>query len=130
MRITHAITIRAPAAEVWPWLVQIGHKRAGWYSCDFFHRILGVTGSVDDDRRSADRIILELQHLQVGDSVEVGPGMGYTVAAIEPGLALVLHIDLDTRTWRPLDPIDATPDRYVDTSWVWFLARSTNGRRG
>ena len=29
-----AITINAPAAEVWPWLVQIGNQRAGWYSWD------------------------------------------------------------------------------------------------
>ena len=26
---THAVTIHAPAKEVWPWLVQIGYKRAG-----------------------------------------------------------------------------------------------------
>ena len=33
-----AITIHAPAAEVWPWLVQIGNQRAGWYSWDGLHR--------------------------------------------------------------------------------------------
>ena len=29
---THAITIRVPAAEIWPWLVQMGNYRAGWYA--------------------------------------------------------------------------------------------------
>ena len=43
-----AITIHAPAAEIWPWLVQIGNQRAGWYSWDAIHRLLGVAGSVDD----------------------------------------------------------------------------------
>jgi hypothetical protein len=53
--------------------------------------------------------------------VEVGPGMGYTVAAMEPGQALILHISLDTRSWRSFDPDDPTPDRYLQSSWVWFL---------
>ncbi len=121
INITHAITIRASATEVWPWLVQIGYKRAGWYSYDLIHRVLGCAGSAEDDRRSADRIIPELQHLAVGDSVEIGPGMGYTVAAIEPDRALVLHIRMDMRTWRSFDPAETMPDRYLDSSWVWFL---------
>ena len=50
---TQAITIRAPKSEVWPWLVQIGYKRAGWYSHDFLHRLVGIAGCVDDERRSA-----------------------------------------------------------------------------
>jgi len=121
MKSTHVITIRASAAEVWPWLVQIGYRRAGWYSYDAIHRILGVAGSVDDDRCSANRIIPELQHLEVGDSIEIGPGMGYKVAAIEPNRALVLHISLDMCTWRSFDPTSATPDKYLNSSWVWFL---------
>lgn len=121
MESTHAITIRASAAEVWPWLVQIGYKRAGWYSYDSIHRVLGVAGSVDDDRHSANRIIPELQNLEIGDSVEVGPEMGYAVAAIEPGRALVLQARIDMRTWRTFDLTDPTPDKYLNSSWVWFL---------
>ena len=47
--LTHAITIRRAAREVWPWLVQMGAgNRAGWYSYDF----------LDNGRqRSADRIM-------------------------------------------------------------------------
>jgi hypothetical protein len=121
METTHAITMQASAAEVWPWLVQIGYKRAGWYSYDFLHRLMGVAGSVDDDCRSAKRIIPELQYLEVGDSLEIGPGMGFTVVAIEPGRALVLHVALDMRTWRPFDPAGSMPDAYLKSSWVWFL---------
>ncbi|HET9017587.1 MAG TPA: hypothetical protein VFN57_18445, partial [Thermomicrobiaceae bacterium] len=32
--ITHAITINAPSEDVWPWLVQLGAGRAGWYAWD------------------------------------------------------------------------------------------------
>ena len=58
--------------------------------------MMGVAGSVDDARRSADRIIPELQDLEVGDVVEIGPDMGYNVVEIEPHRALVLHIAVDT----------------------------------
>jgi hypothetical protein len=33
---TRAITINTPASHVWPWLVQMGYRRAGWYSYDHF----------------------------------------------------------------------------------------------
>jgi hypothetical protein len=104
-----AITIDAPAAEVWPWIVQIGNQRAGWYSWDGIHRLLGVAGSVDYEDRSADRIIPELQNLQIGDVIRMMPeGMGtpgYAVVSIEPERALVTHIDDEN-----------------GASWVWVLA--------
>jgi hypothetical protein len=124
---TQAITIRASAAEVWPWLVQIGYKRAGWYSHDSIHRLLGVAGSVDEDRRSASRIVPELQHLGIGDSIEIAPGMGYTVVDIEPGRALVLQARIDMGAWRSLDAAEPLPDRYLDSSWVWFLDELDKG---
>lgn len=98
---TQAIAIQASPIEVWPWLVQIGYKRAGWYSHDWIHRILGIAGSVDDDRRSAKRIIPELQDLEVGDVIEIAPDMGFTVASMEPDRVLVTEAE--------------------DASWVWFL---------
>ncbi len=55
---THAITIRARPADIWPWLVQMGCRRAGWYSYD---------GLDNAGLPSADRIIPEFQHVQVGD---------------------------------------------------------------
>lgn len=53
--------------------------------------------------------------------MEIGPGMGYAVAAIEPDRALVLHIRMDTRTWRSFDLTETVPDKYLASSWVWFL---------
>jgi len=118
---TQAITIRASVSEVWPWLVQIGYKRAGWYSHDFLHRLAGIAGCVDDERCSAKRIIPELQDLGVGDVIEIAPGMGYTVAGLEPEQALILQSILDTGKWESVSSDDPLPEKYLRSSWVWFL---------
>jgi hypothetical protein len=114
-----AITIHAPAAEVWPWVVQIGNQRAGWYSWDAIHRLLGVAGSVDYEDRSADRIIPELQNLQIGDVIRMMPDSmgapGYRVVSIDLDRSLVTHIDDENgATWVwVLDPIDAESTRLI-----------------
>jgi hypothetical protein len=82
-QLTHAAVIDAPPHDVWPWLVQMGCQRAGWYSWDALDNA-GV--------RSADRIIPELQHLAVGDVLParpVGAG-GFKVLRIMPERALIL----------------------------------------
>lgn len=38
---THAITIHAPAAKIWPWLMQIGQDRSGFYSYTFLENAFG-----------------------------------------------------------------------------------------
>ena len=121
MKATHAITIDAPAADVWPWLVQIGHQRAGWYSYDSLHRLMGIAGSVENEERSAEHVIPELQDLQVGDVIEIGPDMGYKVVEIDPERALVLHIAVEMGTFRAFDPTEETPDDFFTSSWTWFL---------
>jgi hypothetical protein len=80
---TRGIDIDAPPEKVWPWLVQMGYGRAGWYSYD----------GLDMNHPSADRIIVELQELKVGDVVPTHPGGGFEVRTIEPGEALVLYAD-------------------------------------
>jgi len=83
MELTHAIDIEAPPEEVWPWLMQMGRRRAGWYSWDLLDN-----GGVD----SADRIIPELQDLAIGDVLPVkaeGPE-GFAVLLLDPPHALVL----------------------------------------
>jgi hypothetical protein len=118
---TQAITISAPKAEVWRWLVQIGYKRAGWYTYDFLHRLAGIAGCVDDERRSAKRIIPELQDLGVGDVIEIAPGMGYAVVDLEREQALILQMILDTTRWESVSSDDPLPEKYLRSSWVWFL---------
>ena len=80
---THAITIEAPVDRVWPWLVQMGASRAGWYSFDLFDN-----GGVP----SADRIIPELQSLEVGDVLPALPKSpeGFAVVSLDAPRSLVL----------------------------------------
>ena len=73
---TRGITIDAPPEAVWPWLVQIGYGRAGWYSYDWID---------NDGRPSLDRIAPELQDLVVGSRILMTPDMGPVVRAVEPG---------------------------------------------
>ena len=82
---TRAVTINAPAARVWPWLVQIGYQRGGLYSYDWLDRLGGFL-----DRPSADRILPEFQHLAAGDVIPLGNGPDWPVHSVIPERALVL----------------------------------------
>ena len=86
---TRAITIRARPEQVWPWLVQIGFGRAGWYSYDWID---------NDGHPSADEVLPEHQHLEVGDQLLMVPGMGPHVRAIDPHRFL-LSGDEEGGTW-------------------------------
>jgi hypothetical protein len=112
-RLDHAITIRAPADSIWPWLVQIGQDRAGFYSYSWLERLVG------DEIRNADRIHPEWQRLAVGDFVRavqpdyaggaLGDSLGWRVTAVEPGRAMILE------NWGTfaLVPIDSTTTRFI-----------------
>jgi hypothetical protein len=80
---THAISIPRPPADVWPWLVQMGAGRAGWYSYDRLD---------NGGRPSAREIRTELQHVGVGTLMPALPGLtdGFVVVALEPGRMLTL----------------------------------------
>ena len=80
---TRGITIEAPPAQVWPWLVQMGFGRAGWYSYD----------QLDMSGRSADRIVPAWQELSVGDLLPTHPDGGFVVKTIVPERALVGYLD-------------------------------------
>ena len=102
---TRAITIRASADQVWPWLAQLGQGRGGFYSYDFLENLVGA------DIHSADRIVPELQDLEVGDEILLGPEFGYDVALLERGRSLVL------RGGFPMENI-APP---YDSTWAFVL---------
>ena len=81
--ITHAITIRSSRQDVWPWLAQMGAGRAGWYSYDFID---------NGGHRSAERILPELQSIEVGTLFPAIPGATdcFFVLHYEPERSLVL----------------------------------------
>lgn len=90
----HAVTIDASPEEVWPWLVQLGQDRAGFYSYDWLERAFGV------DVHNFTEIRPEWQARDVGDLVRAtqpgylgglfGPDPGWRVMALQPQRALVL----------------------------------------
>ena len=111
-RVDHAITIRAPADSVWPWLAQLGQDRGGFYSYAWLERLVG------DDIHTANRIHPEWQRLAAGDTVfaaqpdYLGGRLGHPgwrVTAVEPGRALYLE------NWGAfvLQPIDSTTTRFI-----------------
>ena len=103
---TRAIHIDAPPGRIWPWLVQMGPGRAGAYTYDWIENLAGL------NMHSADEILPEYQHLEVGDSWRLGAnGPVLRVASFEPDTSLVVRSD--------------------DGNWVWafVLARTGTGGR-
>lgn len=80
---TRTLSVDAPPAAVWPWLVQMGYGRGGWYSYDR----LDMKGS------SAAGVLSEFQDLAVGDLVPTHPGGGFEARVVDPEHALVLYLD-------------------------------------
>ena len=39
---TRGVPIAAPSQDVWPWIVQMGYGRGGWYSYDWLERRVGT----------------------------------------------------------------------------------------
>jgi hypothetical protein len=83
--------------------------------------LVGIAGCVDDERCSAKRIIPELQDLKVGDVIEIAPGMGYTVTALEPEQALILQSILDAGKWESVSSNAPLPEKYLRSGWAWVL---------
>jgi hypothetical protein len=92
-RTTRALTIDAPVHAAWPWLVQIGEDRGGFYSYSLLERVVGA------HIRNANIIHPEWQDLRVGDTVwlarRYGDAARQVVAAVEPESHLVLVAPAD-----------------------------------
>jgi hypothetical protein len=87
---TRAIDLAAPPEQVWPWLVQMGFGRAGWYSYDWLDNL---------GRRSAWRIHAEWQHLEQGDAVPAGP-TSFVAKVVDEPRAFVLGVPSSDRGLR------------------------------
>ena len=128
---TRALTIDAPPAAVWPWLVQIGDHRAGFYSYDWVERYL-FPGTVHyvEGHHSATRIHPELQSIKIGDRINTGSvgsvQIGSPVTVLEPNHALAIG------TWAfTLLPLDENHTRLLvrerDAGWLRLLAPRRSG---
>ena len=95
---TRAVTIEATPEEIWPWIVQIGYRRAGFYSYD----------SLDNDGiPSAERILPEYQGLKLGDLIPLTNTANVRVTELEPPKSMVLVFEVEG-TWS-------------NATWVWGL---------
>ncbi len=95
---TRAITIDASPEAVWPWLVQVGFGKAGFYSNDLLDNL---------SHPSADRILDEFQNPKVGDWVpmfsKVNDTTAFRIAAIKPTAELVWLKPDSAWAWRLTD---------------------------
>jgi hypothetical protein len=100
---TRAVWIDAPADAVWPWIAQMGPSpRGGAYTYDWVENLLGL------DMHSADRVLPEYQHPQVGEEIGYGPNR----------MRLELVDEPHALAWRS-----------TDGNWVWlFSLREQDGR--
>ena len=133
LEVQHAITINAPAEDVWVWLVQLGQDRAGFYSYDWLERGFGL------GIRNVHEVRPEWQSLQTGDVIRATPDnylggalgeVAWTVSNVTPERALVL----DQRGAFVLQPVSDERTRLIIRSTmgdrdrsVWAAAASLVG---
>ena len=100
---TRAITIDAPASAVWPWIAQMGPSpRGGAYTYDWIENLLGL------DMHSADRVLPEYQHPQVGDTLGYGK---------------------NRMRFERVEPERVLATRSEDGNWVWsFVLDEHDGK--
>jgi len=117
---TQAITIRASAGQAWPWLVQMGQGRGGFYNYEWLENLIGC------DIHNADRILTEFQNLKAGDGIKLHPqAPAYAVAIVEPRRAIVLHGD--TRLGSVPVPASSAKDDYFASTWGFYLMPQNDG---
>ncbi len=111
----HAISIPGRADDIWPWLVQMGWHRAGWYTYRWVDRLLFPA-----NEPSADEILPAFQSLAVGDRIPDGPPERecyFEVVRLDRPASIVLR----SRSHLPPWPRDGWLD------WVWTYTLEERG---
>jgi hypothetical protein len=108
---TRAISIAAPPEAVWPWIVQMGYRRAGFYTYD-----LADNGGYP----SADHILDEFQTFQVGDWAFPMNGLFGVELPLNESDAFRVKA-FETGAWLLWEKPDST--------WSWLLRPVPGGTR-
>ena len=124
---THAVTVDAPPAEVWRWVVQMGYGRGGLYSYQ------GLENMIGSDMHNADRIVPEWQHVEIGDEFRIDARVPpLPVALVDPEHALVMHGEPDN-TGTPnhcwgfyLLPLDDGRTRLISRARTYYTLTTPN----
>jgi hypothetical protein len=119
---TRAITINGTPEQIWPWLVQIGYGRAGFYGYDIIENAGSPRGI-----HSAESILPEFQNFKVGDPVPISSVAGMQFYAIQPDQYLIWQgiekVSKGGFTWA-LYPLDASHTRLVSRiRWSHHLSQ-------
>jgi hypothetical protein len=105
-QFTHAITIYAPALEIWRWLVQIGADRGGLYSYEALENLAGC------NIHNVEQIIPDYQYLKAGDEIKLHPkAPGMKVADVDVGHYILVHND----------SLQDASRSYINMTWLWYL---------
>lgn len=116
-----AITIKAKAADIWPWIAQLGQERGGMYSYELLENLIGCK------MRNTDHIDPAWE-MKVGDLMRMGPP-GYPVdqvVALERGHWLLMAgADPKTGQVAPLPQPGQT--NYVNATWLLYLDERPDG---
>ena len=107
---TRAISVRAAADRVWPWIAQLGQAQGGFYSDDVLENLVGC------QIHSAAHIVPEWQDVKVGDEVKLTPQVSLEVATVEPCRWLVLSGGV---------PMGNAPPPY-DFTWAFVLKQQSD----
>lgn len=111
---TDGITISATPQQIWPWLVQMGCRRAGFYSVDWLD---------NGGERSSRELVPELSTIEVGQVIPATPqgDDGFEVLRVEPGRALVFGGLYDPTTMHQLPFGTPRPAEFWQVSWAFVL---------
>jgi hypothetical protein len=122
---TRAITIAATPHTIWPWLVQMGYGRAGFYGYDLIENPGGGRGLC-----SATAILPQFQHPQTGDVLPLSVAASLRFGTIDPNRTLVWRSGDDPPTgvyiWA-LVPVDAGHTRLISRI-RWRYVDGVQGR--
>lgn len=99
---TRAVTIQAPALEVWKWILQIGSARAGWYSLDWIDN-----ASVPSSRE----LLPEFQRIEPDYFIPFTPDQ-------KNGMWVKDYQEPAYILWW---------DKKGQGTWVWYLIQADNG---
>ncbi len=108
---TRAITIRGRPERIWPWIVQMGFDRAGYYGYDLIENLGSKTGI-----HSNESIVPALQHPRAGDLLPISTVAHLTFGEIQSNRYLIWQSEVVPHdgafTWA-LYPVDETHTRLV-----------------
>ena len=119
-QVTRATTIDAAPDDVWPWIVQLGADRGGFYSYEWLENLFGL------GIHNADEVVPQWQRRSVGDLVlaDAAGSYGWYVMEVRPADTLVLQV-ADVRAGRPI-----RRDEQLRWEFSWsFVLRPAPGRR-